>query len=226
MIFQPEFESIEAPEREALQFGRLTVLVDRLRDANPLYRERLAGVATPQSLAELPSLPFTRKSDLRNAYPLGMLAVPKETLARIHASTGTTGNPTIGAYTRHDVKIFGEVNARSLMLGGIKPHDMFQVAWGYGLFTGGLGMHGGAEALGACVVPASSGNSARQMQLLETLPVVGIGATPSYVLLLAERFRAERRKPLALKFAPKRGPKKCATNSKSNSASLQPTFTG
>jgi phenylacetate-CoA ligase len=201
MIFQPELESLESAARATLQSERLGTLVERLRDANPLYRERLAGVRTPASITDIVSLPFTCKADLRDAYPLGMLAVPRESLARIHASTGTTGNPTIGAYTKHDLAIFGEVNARSLMLGGIKPHDMFQVSWGYGLFTGGLGMHGGAEALGACVVPASSGNSARQMQLLETLPIVGIGATPSYVLLLAERFRAEKRKPLALKFA-------------------------
>lgn len=201
MIFQPELESLEAPARATLQSERLGTLVERLRGANPLYRERLAAVRTPASIAGIVSLPFTCKADLRDAYPLGMLAVPRESLARIHASTGTTGNPTIGAYTKHDLAIFGEVNARSLMLGGIKPHDMFQVSWGYGLFTGGLGMHGGAETLGACVVPASSGNSARQMQLLETLPIVGIGATPSYVLLLAERFRAAKRKPLALKFA-------------------------
>ncbi|MFN2460042.1 MAG: phenylacetate--CoA ligase family protein [Candidatus Velthaea sp.] len=201
MIFQPELESLDAGARERLQLHRLQALVDRLRDANTVYRVRLSGVAAPQSLDDLARLPFTTKADLRDAYPLGMLAVPRDSLARIHASSGTTGNPTIGAYTAEDLRIFGEVNARSLVLAGIRPKEMFQVAWGYGLFTGGLGMHGGGERLGACVIPASSGNTARQMQLLEALPVAGIGATPSYALLLAERFRAERRKPLALRIA-------------------------
>jgi phenylacetate-CoA ligase len=201
VIFQPEFETLERPALEALQAERLTALVERLRDANALYRERLRGVAAPRSLADVPALPFTRKTDLRDAYPLGMLAVPETQLGRIHASSGTTGNPTIGAYTKRDLAIFGEVNARSLALGGIEPGQMFQVAWGYGLFTGGLGMHGGCETLGVCAIPASSGNTARQMQLLEALPVVGIGATPSYALLLAERFRAAGRRPKALRYA-------------------------
>ena len=107
----------------------------------------------------------------------------------------------MGAYTELDLKIWGDVAARCLAAAGVKRGEMFQVAWGYGLFTGGLGMHAGAERLGACVVPASSGNTARQMQLLEALPVVGIGCTPSYALLLAERFRAEKRKPKALRIA-------------------------
>ena len=201
MIFQPEYESLERGAREALQTERLIALVERLRSANDLYRERMRDVAAPHSLEDLGRLPFTYKTDLRDAYPLGMLAVAQTSLARIHASSGTTGNPTIGAYTKGDLAIFGEVNARSLMLGGVKPHEMFQVAWGYGLFTGGLGMHGGAETLGACVIPASSGNTARQMQLLETLPIVGIGATPSYAMLLAERFRAAGRTPKALRYA-------------------------
>ena len=130
-----------------------------------------------------------------------MLAVEPDKLRRIHASSGTTGNPTVGAYTDLDLKIWGEVAARCLAAAGVKTGEMFQVAWGYGLFTGGLGMHAGAERLGACVVPASSGNTARQMQLLESLPVVGIGCTPSYALLLAERFQAEKRKPKALRIA-------------------------
>jgi phenylacetate-CoA ligase len=200
-IFQPEYETLERHALEALQAERLAALIRRLRDANAPYRERLDGVRTPASLDDLAGLPFTHKSDLRDAYPLGMLAVAQDALARIHASSGTTGNPTIGAYTKRDLEIFAEVNARSLALGGLRPGEMFQVAWGYGLFTGGLGMHGGGEALGACVIPASSGNTARQLQLLEALPVVGIGATPSYALVIAERFRAEGRKPNALRYA-------------------------
>jgi phenylacetate-CoA ligase len=200
-IFQPEFETLERRALEALQLERFRALVERLRAANEAYGDRLRGVKTPESLEDLAALPWTTKADLRDGYPLGLLAVPVERLARIHASSGTTGNPTVGAYTREDLRIFGEVNARSLAAGGIEPGDMFQVAWGYGLFTGGLGMHGGCETLGACAVPASSGNTARQLQLLADLPVVGIGATPSYALVLAERFRAENRRPKALKYA-------------------------
>ncbi|HYZ17103.1 MAG TPA: phenylacetate--CoA ligase [Candidatus Acidoferrum sp.] len=200
-IFQPEFETLARGALEALQLERLQGLVERLREANAAYRERLGRVKTPTSLEDLAGLPWTTKDDLRDGYPLGLLAVPAERLARIHASSGTTGNPTVGAYTREDLRIFGEVNARSLAAGGIEPGQMFQVAWGYGLFTGGLGMHGGCETLGACAVPASSGNTSRQLQLLADLPVVGIGATPSYALVLAERFRAENRRPKALRYA-------------------------
>jgi phenylacetate-CoA ligase len=201
MIFQPEFETLERDALEALQLERLRALVERLREANGLYRERLRGVKSPAALADCAELPFSTKADMRDTYPLGLLAVPERMLARIHASSGTTGNPTVGAYTRRDLAIFGEVMARSLAAGGIAPGDMFQVAWGYGLFTGGLGAHGGCETLGACAIPASSGNTARQMQLLADLPVIGIGATPSYALVLAERFRAEGRRPKALAYA-------------------------
>lgn len=200
-IFQPEFETLERHALEALQLERLRALVDRLRDANDTYRERLRGVATPEGLDGLAGLPFSTKADLRDAYPLGLLAVGERDLARIHASSGTTGNPTVGAYTRKDLDVFGEVMARSLAAGGIRSGDMFQVAWGYGLFTGGLGAHGGCETLGACAIPASAGNTSRQMQLLADLPVIGIGATPSYLLVLAERFRAENRRPKALRYA-------------------------
>jgi len=201
MIFQPEYETLERPALEALQLERLQALVERLRGANEIYRERLRGVAAPRSLEELAELPFSTKADMRDAYPLGLLAVSPERLARIHASSGTTGNPTIGAYTEEDIRIFNEVVARCFAAGGIQPGDMFQVAWGYGLFTGGLGGHGGCEALGACAIPASSGNTARQLQLLCDLPVVGIGCTPSYALVLAERLRAEKRTAKALKYA-------------------------
>ena len=201
MIFQPEFETLERHALEALQLERLQDVVGRLRLANDTYRDRLRGAPEPGSLDDLAALPFSTKADMRDAYPLGLLAVPPEQLARIHASSGTTGNPTIGAYTKNDLQVFGDVVARSLAAGGIRPGDMFQVAWGYGLFTGGLGAHGGCETLGACAIPASSGNTARQLQLLAHLPVIGIGATPSYALVLAERFRAEKRKPRALKYA-------------------------
>jgi len=201
MIFQPEFETLERHALEALQLERVRTLVERLRDANGIYRERLRGIVTPRSLDDVAGLPFSTKDDMRDAYPFGLLAVPERTLMRVHASSGTTGNPTIGAYTREDLRVFGEVVARSFAAGGINPGDMFQVAWGYGLFTGGLGGHGGCETLGACAVPASSGNTARQLQLLCDLPVVGIGCTPSYALVLAERLRIEGRRPKSLRYA-------------------------
>lgn len=199
-ILDPAIETLERDRLEHVQLERLQSLFGRMREGNDFCRERFAGVAAPRALADLPGLPFTTKGDLRDAYPLKMLQVPIERLARIHASSGTSGVPTIGPYTRDDLAIFAEVNARSLASAGARPGDLFQVSWGYGLFTGGLGMHGGAERLGACVVPASSGNTARQMQLLETLPIAGIGCTPSYAVLLAERFEAERRRPLALRY--------------------------
>jgi phenylacetate-CoA ligase len=201
MIFQPEYETLERHALEALQLERLQALVGRLRHANDVYRERLRDAVVPRSLDDLAGLPFSTKADMRDAYPLGLLAVAPDRLARIHASSGTTGNPTIGAYTKEDVRIFGEVVARCFAAGGIEPGQMFQVAWGYGLFTGGLGGHGGCEALGACAIPASSGNTARQIQLLCDLPVIGIGCTPSYALVLAERLRDEKRTPKALKYA-------------------------
>jgi phenylacetate-CoA ligase len=199
-ILDPAIETLARAQLERLQLERLQALFERMRDGNDFCRERFGTSATPRVLADLPALPFTKKSDLRDAYPLKMLQVPIEQLARIHASSGTSGVPTIGPYTKRDLEIFAEVNARSLASGGARPGDLFQVSWGYGLFTGGLGMHGGAERLGACVIPASSGNTARQMQLLETLPIAGIGCTPSYAVLLAERFEAEGRRPLALRY--------------------------
>jgi phenylacetate-CoA ligase len=199
-ILEPAIETLERAQLERLQLERLQALLERMRDGNDFARERLGGAVAPRTLADLPGLPFTTKRDLRDAYPLKMLQVPIEQLARIHASSGTSGVPTIGPYTKRDLEIFADVNARSLASGGARPGDLFQVSWGYGLFTGGLGMHGGAERLGACVIPASSGNTARQMQLLETLPIAGIGCTPSYAVLLAERFEAEGRRPLALRY--------------------------
>jgi phenylacetate-CoA ligase len=200
VIFSAE-ERLPRPDLERLQLERLQTLILRLRSKVKPYHDRLAGAQIPRSLSELASLPFTTKADFRETYPLGLLAVERSQLRRIHASSGTTGTPTIGAYTDRDLEIWGEVCARCLTAAGVRPGEMFQVAWGYGLFTGGLGMHVGAERLGACVVPASSGNTGRQMQLMEALPVAGIGCTPSYALLLAERFRNEKRKPQSLRIA-------------------------
>jgi phenylacetate-CoA ligase len=173
-VFQPELEAQPAEERAALQRERLRSLLARLgRDAD-----------TP--LAELP---FTTKSQLRDTYPFGMLAVPLEETVRVHASSGTRGKPTIVAYTAHDVDVFADVNARAIACAGGRAEDVLHVAYGYGLFTGGLGLHYGGERLGATVVPASGGNTALQLQLLEDLGAAGLCCTPSFALLLAERRR-------------------------------------
>jgi phenylacetate-CoA ligase len=173
-VFQPELEAQPPGERTVLQRERLRALLARLgRDAD-----------TP--LAELP---FTTKSQLRDTYPFGMLAVPLEETVRVHASSGTRGKPTIVAYTAHDVDVFADVNARAIACAGGRAADVLHVAYGYGLFTGGLGLHYGGERLGATVVPASGGNTALQLQLLEDLGAAGLCCTPSFALLLAERRR-------------------------------------
>jgi phenylacetate-CoA ligase len=191
VIFEPAFESLPREELQALQLERLRALVVRLRERVPIYAERLAGMepGDVRSLDDLRLLPFTRKDDLRDTYPLGMLAVPREKLARIHASSGTTGKPTVVAYTAADLELFGRVNARALALGGAEPGMTLHNAYGYGLFTGGLGLHAGGEALGLNVVPVSGGMTERQLTLIEDLRPDVIACTPSYALTLAQAFR-------------------------------------
>ncbi len=178
---------------EELQLERLRALVARVKGRVPLYRERLADVEPEDitSLADLGGLPFTRKGDLRDTYPLGMLAVPKEQLARIHGSSGTTGKPTLVAYTAGDLDLFARVNARTLAMAGAEPGMTLHNAYGYGLFTGGLGLHDGGERLGLTVVPMSGGMTERQLTLIEDLRPDVIACTPSYALTLAQAF-AER----------------------------------
>jgi phenylacetate-CoA ligase len=169
-----------------VQSDTVAGLVRRLRaSGSPWWQAKLDGAG--ETLAELP---FTTKAELRDTYPFGMLAVPRARCVRVHASSGTRGKPTIVAYTARDVDLFAEVNARALALAGGRPGDVVQVAYGYGLFTGGLGLHYGVERLGATAVPASGGNPALQLQLLEDLGVAGLACTPSFALLLAERAQA------------------------------------
>jgi phenylacetate-CoA ligase len=188
VIFQPELETMPAEQRGELQRRRLAELLRRLRAADsPYWREKLRSVDDDAELAELP---FTTKAELLEQYPFGALAVPLEQTVRIHASSGTRHKPTIVAYTAGDVEIFAEVNARSIACAGGTPEDVLHVAYGYGLFTGGLGLHYGGECLGATVVPASGGNSAFQIELLADLGARGICCTPSFCYLLAERAQA------------------------------------
>jgi len=160
-------------------------LIRRLQAVDSEYwREKLRGIEPETPLDELP---FTTKADLRDTYPFGMLAVPLEECVRVHASSGTHGKPTIVAYTAADVALFAEVNARAIAGAGGRRDDVLHVAYGYGLFTGGLGLHYGGERLGATVVPASGGNVPLQLELLADLGADGICCTPSFCLLLAER---------------------------------------
>lgn len=176
MLFQPELEAQSHDEREELQRTRLCALLPRF------------GVDADAPLAEAP---FTVKSQMRDAYPFGLLHVPLAETVRVHASSGTRGKPTIVAYTRNDIDVFADVCARSIAAAGGTPDDVLHVAYGYGLFTGGLGLHYGGERLGVTVVPASGGNTNLQLQLLEDLGADGLCCTPSFALLLAER-RGER----------------------------------
>jgi phenylacetate-CoA ligase len=191
MIFEPELETLPHEQLRALQAGRLRSLVAYVKERVPLYRERLADVEPDDiaSVDDLRSLPFTRKDDLRDTYPFGLFAVPREQLNRIHASSGTTGKPTVVGYTADDVDLFARVNARSLAMAGAEPGMMLHNAYGYGLFTGGLGLHWGGERLGMAVVPVSGGMTERQLMLITDLRPDVIACTPSYALTLAQGFR-------------------------------------
>jgi phenylacetate-CoA ligase len=183
-MFQPDLEAMPAEERRALQHERLTALLERLRRSSSEYwREKLDGVDAD----EIDTVPFTRKAELRDAYPFGTLAVGLERTVRVHASSGTRGKALIVAYTAADIEVFAEVVARSLACAGARQSDVLHVAYGYGLFTGGLGFHYGGELLGATVVPASGGNAGFQLELMADLGANGLACTPSFALLLAER---------------------------------------
>ena len=177
-------------ELRAEQLRRLKWSIAHTYNNVPCYRAKCeaAGVSPGDvtSLADLARLPFTLKSDFRDTYPFGMLAVPRERCVRIHASSGTTGKPTIAGYTRADLDLWNALIARSILAAGGRPGDLLHNAFGYGLFTGGLGLHGGAEMLGCSVVPASGGQTDRQVQLIRDLKPRIICATPSYMLALAE----------------------------------------
>jgi phenylacetate-CoA ligase len=197
VIWNPGAETQDAGERAALQQRRLRQTVAWAAARVPFYRERLAGVEI-RSLDDLARLPFTRKSDLRDHYPFGLLAVPREELARVHASSGTRGKPTVVGYTADDLEVWREVMARVMTAAGARRGDLLHIAFGYGLFTGGLGFQQGAERLGLTVVPASSGQTARQCLLLRDLKPAGLCATPSFALHIAETLAAEGVKPESL----------------------------
>ena len=185
MIWNREAETLSAGARAALQLERLRQSVAWAAERVPFHQARL-GRASPDRLAQLAELPFTRKSDLREHYPFGLFAVPTGELARVHASSGTKGKPTVVGYTAGDLNVWREVMARVMVAAGARAGDMLHVAYGYGLFTGGLGFHDGAERIGMTVVPVSSGNTARQHLLLQDFRPAGLCGTPSFVLHIAE----------------------------------------
>lgn len=199
MIWNPEMEVMPRSKRAEIQLRLLQHQVRRVYERVPLYRQKFddAGVRPDQirSLEDLRRVPFTRKSDFRDTYPFGLYAVPVDQTVRIHASSGTTGKPTVVGYTANDIRVWAEVCARSLAASGAQPGDVFQNAYGYGLFTGGLGMHYGAELLGLVVVPASGGNTERQVMLLADFGAKIIACTPSYALTLAEALAARGIRP-------------------------------
>jgi phenylacetate-CoA ligase len=188
--FQRELETMPREQLAALQLERLRATVTNAYDHVAMHRAHLdaAGVSSADiaSLADLERLPFTRKADLRDHYPFGLFARPLGALARLHASSGTTGKPTVVGYTASDLDHWANLMARSLVCGGARPGDLVHNAYGYGLFTGGLGMHYGAERLGAPVVPISGGSTERQIALIMDFGARVLCATPSYALAIAE----------------------------------------
>ena len=190
MIWNQNKECMSREQMRALQGKRLHKIVKYVYHNVPFYRSKLQERdLTPDditSIDDIAKLPFTTKQDLRDNYPFGLQAAPQSEIIRIHASSGTTGNPTIVGYTRKDVGVWSECMARCLTSYGIGRDDIFSVAYGYGLFTGGLGVHYGVETLGASVLPASTGNTEKHVRLLRDLGVTGIACTPSYALHMAE----------------------------------------
>jgi phenylacetate-CoA ligase len=191
VLWNRQAESLPRDQLTALQLERLRQTVARLLDSVPPIRDRLlqAGVHTPKDISSLDDvrrLPFTRKTDLREHYPFGLFAVPREQVIRIHASSGTRGKPTVVGYTRADLDVWSEVMARTLAMAGVEPGMVVHNAYGYGLFTGGIGFHMGAETLGCMVVPISGGMSQRQVLMLEDLGSEVLCCTPSYALNIAQ----------------------------------------
>jgi phenylacetate-CoA ligase len=190
MIWDKEFETLPRRELETLQSERLKAVVQRVYDKVPYYRGQMDKAKVKpdhiRGIQDLHKLPFTTKEDLRRNYPFGMFTVPLEDIVRVHASSGTTGKPTVVGYTRKDIDTWAELMARALASAGTHKKDMVHNAYGYGLFTGGLGAHYGAEKLGATVIPISGGNTKRQIMIMQDFGSTVLLCTPSYALNLAE----------------------------------------
>ena len=190
MIWNEKFECMSRDELKSWQSKKLTETVNRVYHKVPFYRQKMQEEnivpGDIQSVNDLSKLPFTTKDDLRANYPYGLLTVPMSEIVRLHASSGTTGKPTVVGYTRKDISTWAEVVARNLYCAGVDKNDIIQVAYGYGLFTGGLGLHYGSEKVEASVIPISGGNTDRQIQIMQDFNSTAIACTPSYALFLAE----------------------------------------
>ncbi len=197
-------ETLPREELGKLQLERLRKIVDYAKERVPFFREKLAGIDGDdlKSLDDLRKLPFTTKQDLRDGYPYGFLAIPKNEIARIHGSSGTTGKLTFVPYSHNDMRNWTNVVSRFLVAGGLRPGHLVQISFGYGLFTGGFGLHYGIENVGGAVVPAASGNTERQLSILRDLKPDAIVCTPSYALTIGEAIKAHNipREELGLKY--------------------------
>lgn len=190
MIWNREAECMTTDEMEELQLKRLQEVVKRAYENVPYYQKAFdeAGVLPEdiQTLEDIEKLPFTSKTDLRDAYPFGMFAVPPDDIVEVHTTSGTTGKPTVSGYTQKDLELWGEVIARSLAMAGADKKDRIQNCYGYGLFTGGLGVHYGAQKIGATIIPISAGNTMRQVEIMQDFASTILTCTPSYAMYLAE----------------------------------------
>lgn len=193
-FFQKEIETMPRKEIDELQLERLKETVAYCYNNVPFYHKKLtdAGIGDGskiKQLSDIQYIPFTTKDDFRDNYPFGMAACSMRDVVRIHASSGTTGKPTVGVYTKADIDIWSDCVARVAAAGGVSDNDIIQISFGYGLFTGALGLHYGLEKLGATVIPASSGNTEKQMMMMRDFGVTGLVATPSYALYLSESIK-------------------------------------
>lgn len=195
MIWNKEAECMSQAQKEKLQLERLQKVVKRAYENVPYYKKRFDEVGVKpediKTLKDIEKLPFTTKTDLRDAYPFGMFAVPDEEIVEVHTTSGTTGKPTVSGYTMEDLEIWGEVMARALMMAGAEKKDIIQNAYGYGLFTGGMGVHYGAQKIRANVVPISAGNTMRQLEIMQDFGTTILTCTPSYALYLGEMAERE-----------------------------------
>ncbi|HEX9919952.1 MAG TPA: phenylacetate--CoA ligase, partial [Candidatus Methylomirabilis sp.] len=189
-MWEPECECMKREDLSRLQLERLKATLDRVCQQVPFYRQSFDRLKLHpeeiKSLEDLKRLPFTSKADLRDSYPYGMFAVPLREVVRIHSSSGTTGKPTVVGYTRNDLLTWSNLVARFLTAGGVTREDVVQIAFGYGLFTGGFGLHYGAERIGASVIPVSAGNTQRQIMIMQDFRSTALVCTPTYALYLSE----------------------------------------
>ena len=193
MAYWQEEEICDIEQKREIQSERLITTVDRVYNNVAFYRDKMKEIGLEpgdiKGIDDLHKLPFTTKQDLRDHYPYGLFATPMEDVVRIHASSGTTGQPTVVGYTRNDIEMWSDMMARSFTAMGVTKKDIVQVGYGYGLFTGGLGAHYGAERLGAAVIPISGGNTKKQIQLLQEFGSTVIACTPSYILYIGETMK-------------------------------------